>query len=89
MTNDHLVSLGGITVEYARLEHFISEFIWALIASDRRIGETITARLGFRARATLLRALFHMLSLSGIPADVDSLDVIVTQAETAVQSGTT
>src|SRR5688572_4895615 len=85
ITNDHLVALGRITVEYAGVEHFLSSFIWILVADDPRVGQTITATLGFRARAELLRALFHRLPSHDIPANVNRLDAVVTLAENAVQ----
>jgi len=61
LTLQHGVNRAGITLEYARLEQFISHFIWALVAKDARIGQTITAPMTFRGRITLLRSLFHML----------------------------
>ena len=85
VTNNHLVALGGITLEYARLEQFISHFIWALVAKDARIGQTITAPMTFRGRITLLRSLFHMLPARGVKADVATLDALITKAEKAVE----
>lgn len=83
VTDGHLAALGGITLEYARLEHFVSVFIWTMIAADFTIGRTVTANLMFRARTSLLRSLFHTLSARGVVADTGAFEAVVGRAERA------
>lgn len=77
-------ALALITLEYARLEHFISALIWSLVAADIRVGQTITANLMFRNRVLLLRSLFRMLPSVGVDADVSGLETLMARAEAAV-----
>jgi hypothetical protein len=71
-------------MEYSALEWMVSAFIWKLVSPDQRLGQTITASLGFRQRATLLGALFSMLEPYGMAADEPGLRGVLKQAETAV-----
>jgi hypothetical protein len=83
MTNEHLAAIGRITVEYSHVEWIVSAFIWKLVAMDQRIGQTITSSLNFSGRIALLRALFGMLPPYGIAADLDGLETVLKQAESA------
>jgi hypothetical protein len=82
---EHLVVLGGITLEFARLEQFMSHYVWALIAKDSRVGQAITAPMTLRNRISLFRSLFHMLPARGIAADVVGFDRLISRAEKAVE----
>lgn len=85
MTDEHLVALGRITLGYSLLEWTVSSFIWKLVSTDQRVGQTITASLNFSARTSLLRSLFDLLLPAYGPAKVDvkGLDAVLKQAEAA------
>src|SRR5258708_4900979 len=84
VTDRHLTALGRITLEFARLEQFMSHFMWSLIAPDSIIGSTITTPMPFGQRLSLFRSLFHMLTERGIEADVTTFDAILGRIEDAV-----
>ena len=85
----HLRALGRITLEYARLEQFMSHYLWALIARDASVGQAITAPMTYRQRSNLLRSLFHLVPTHGHEADIKGLEAILNRADEAVNQRNT
>lgn len=88
--DEHLRSIGQITVNFSLLELSLCMFIWFLNPvgdvwsfEQQRVGQIITARLGFQTLLDLLSSLFrHRI---GNPEAIEQLDSLLARASGAYQ----
>ena len=77
---EHERAIGRVTVCFSRLESAVAFFTWCIITpQDQLLGQIITAELSFRARLTLLDAVFRYLENN--EKLIDELDVLLGQIQ--------
>lgn len=84
--DEHLRAIGQITVNFTLLRSSISAFISLLIGNDlsfeqQRVGQIITAQLGFQTLANLLSSLFRHRTTN--PEAIAGLDGLLARAAAA------
>ena len=66
LNQEHLTSIGKVTVYFGILESILTQFIWALKHDtkvvDHRFAQIITAELSFKAKISLLSSLYFNLA---------------------------
>ncbi len=81
-SDEHLRSIGRITVNFALLEEILSLCIRALMKSEQQVGHIITAGLSFKQKVALFSSLYrYKVHSTEEPAELKNLLSRVAQAE--------